>query len=151
MGIEIASELISANHDCAEQRLWRHVLLNAFEDTRITQSDRKSSIYKMEAHEWIVQENQDFEWICWQCGWDPIHVKEQYFKAVRSGLVTFNNRQIKWLQYYRLYQELRKEKDSTKRIPLRKKVEAARWAVFETTTALVKRFIVEQNLLGAHG
>ena len=65
--------------------------------------------------------------------------------------MTFNNRQIKWLQYYRLYQELRKEKDSTKRIPLRKKVEAARWAVFETTTALVKRFIVEQNLLGAHG
>ena len=110
MGIEIASELIAANHHCAEQRLWRHVLLNAFEDTRITQSDRKSSIYKMEAHEWIVKENEDFEWICWQCGWEPTHVKEQYFKAVRKGLVTFNHRQIKWLQYYKLYQDLKKRK-----------------------------------------
>jgi len=151
MGIEIASELIAANHHCAEQRLWRHVLLNAFEDTRITQSDRKSSIYKMEAHEWIVNENEDFEWICWQCGWEPTHVKEQYFKAVRKGVVTFNHRQIKWLQYYKLYQDLKKEKDSAKRLSLRKKVEATRQAVFETTTALVKRFIVEQNLLVANG
>ena len=151
MGINIATELISANHHCPEQRLWRHVLLNAFEDTRITQSDRKSSIYKMEAHEWIVKENEDFEWICWQCGWDPIHVKEQYFKAVRKGLVTFNNRQIQWLQYYRLYQDLKKEKDSLKRLTLRKKVEAARQVVFETTTALVQRFVVEHSLLTAHG
>ena len=151
MGIEIASELIASNHHCAEQRLWRHVLLNAFEDTRITQSDRKSSIYKMEAHEWIVQENKDFEWICWQCGWDPTHVKEQYFKAVRKGLVTFNKRQIKWIQYYRLYQDLKKEKDTAKRLSLRKKVEATRQAVFETTTALVKRVIVEHSLLAAKG
>ena len=151
MGIEIASELIASNHHCAEQRLRRHVLLNAFEDTRITQSDRKSSIYKMEAHEWIVNENQDFEWICWQCGWEPVHVKEQYFKAVRKGLVTFNKRQIKWIQYYRLYQDLKKEKDTAKRLSLRKKVEATRQAVFETTTALVQRFIVEHSLLVAKG
>ena len=49
MGIEIAESLISQNHYCPEQRLWRHVLLNAVEDTRILQSDRKSSIHKMEA------------------------------------------------------------------------------------------------------
>ena len=47
MGIEIAESLITQNHYCPEQRLWRHVLLNAVEDTRITQSDRKSSICKI--------------------------------------------------------------------------------------------------------
>ena len=83
MGIEIAESLITQNHYCPEQRLWRHVLLNAVEDTRITQSDRKSSICKMEAHDWITKENKDFTWICWQSGWDPEVVKEQYFKAVR--------------------------------------------------------------------
>ena len=70
---------------------------------------------------------------------------------MRKGVITFNHRQIKWLQYYRLYQELKNEKDISKRLPLRKKVEATRRAVFETTTALVQRFFVEQNLLTANG
>jgi hypothetical protein len=147
MGIEIAESLVSQNHHCPEQRLWRHVLLNAVEDTRIVQSDRKSSIYKMEAHEWITKENKDFNWICWQSGWDPELVKEQYFQAVRKGNITFTHRQLKWIEYYRLYLSLKKEADIQKRKTLRKQVEKLRHQVMETTTALVESLIVERNLI----
>ena len=147
MGIEIAHSLISASHHCPEQRLWRHVLLNAVEDTRITHSDRKSSIHKMAAHDWITKENQDFSWVCWQCGWDPEIVKEQYFRAVRKGVVTFTHRQIKWVEYYKLYLGLKKEPNTEKRRDLRKRVEKLRWDVVRTTTALIKMFVVEKNLL----
>jgi len=147
MGIEIAESLITQNHHCPEQRLWRHVLLNAVEDTRITQSDRKSSICKMEAHDWITKENKDFTWICWQSGWDPEVVKEQYFKAVRKGNIVFTKRQIKWVEYYKLYLDLKNEKDVEKRQKLRKQVDSLRKKVLNTTTAVVKMFIVEENLV----
>jgi len=146
MGIEIAESLISQNHYCPEQRLWRHVLLNAVEDTRITHSDRKSSICKMEAHDWITKENKDFNWICWQSGWDPEIVKEQYFKAVRKGNIVFTKRQIKWVEYYKLYLDLKNERDSEKRQKLRKRVDSLRKQVFLTTTAVVKMFKVEKSL-----
>jgi hypothetical protein len=147
MGIEIAESLISQNHYCPEQRLWRHVLLNAVEDTRILQSDRKSSIHKMEAHQWITKENKDFNWICWQSGWDPEIVKEQYFKAVRNGNITFTHRQLKWIEYYRLYLDLKKEANEDKRKALRKKVEKLRKQVLATTTAIVKNLTSKPNLL----
>ena len=49
MGIKVAQDLIEANHINQEQKLWRHVILNAFEDARLKTTDRKSSINKLEA------------------------------------------------------------------------------------------------------
>ena len=63
MGISISQDIIAQNHVSAAQRLWRHVLLNAFDDARLLQSDRKSSIYKMEAHQWIAEDTKDFQTI----------------------------------------------------------------------------------------
>ena len=103
MGIDIAKEVVAQNYQSADQRLWRHVLLNAFEDARLEQSDRKSSIYKMEAHEWIAADSKDFQTICWWSGWDPEEVRGRYMKAVKSGDVTFNDRQVKWIKYYKKY------------------------------------------------
>ena len=105
MGINIAKEVVAQNHSSADQRLWRHVLLNAFEDARLEQSDRKSSIYKMEAHEWIAADTKDFQTICWWSGWDPEEVRGRYMKAVKNGDVTFTDRQIKWIKYYKKYLE----------------------------------------------
>ena len=141
-----ADQLFASTLDCPEQRLWRHVLLNAVEDTRITQSDRKSSICKMEAHDWITKENKDFTWICWQSGWDPEVVKEHYFKAVKNGTIIFTKRQLKWVEYYKLYLNLKNEKDSDKRKLLRKRVDALRQTVLHTTTAVVKMFVIEKSL-----
>ena len=137
MGINIAKEVVAQNHSSADQRLCRHVLLNAFEDARLEQSDRKSSIYKMEAHEWIAADTKDFQTICWWSGWDPEEVRGRYMKAVKNGDVTFTDHQIKWIKYYKKYLELKKIPTKEERAPVRKALHKARLAVFDATTAMV--------------
>ena len=146
MGIDIAQDIVKQTHDSADQRLWRHVLLNAFEDARLLQSDRKSSIYKMEAHEWIAADSKDFQTICWWSGWDPEEVRNRYMKAVKNGDVTFNDRQVKWIKYYKKYLELKKLPTKEERAPVRKALDKARLAVFNATTALVSHLICTQQI-----
>ena len=52
MGTSIAADIVAENHVCNEQKLWRHVILNAFEDTKALMSaERKaSSSQKCDAH-----------------------------------------------------------------------------------------------------
>ena len=145
MGIDIAKEVVAQNYQSADQRLWRHVLLNAFEDARLEQSDRKSSIYKMEAHEWIAADSKDFQTICWWSGWDPEEVRGRYMKAVKKGDVTFNDRQVKWIKYYKKYLQLKKIPTKEERAPVRKALHKARAAVFMATTALVTDLTVFQQ------
>ena len=145
MGIDIAKEVVAQNYQSADQRLWRHVLLNAFEDARLEQSDRKSSIYKMEAHEWIAADSKDFQTICWWSGWDPEEVRGRYMKAVKNGGVTFNDRQVKWIKYYKKYLQLKKIPTKEERAPVRKALQKARAAVFMATTALVTDLTVFQQ------
>jgi len=145
MGIDIAKEVVAQNYQSADQRLWRHVLLNAFEDARLEQSDRKSSIYKMEAHEWIAADSKDFQTICWWSGWDPEEVRGRYMKAVKKGDVTFNDRQVKWIKYYKKYLQLKKIPTKEERAPVRKALQKAREAVFNATTTLVSNFIISQQ------
>jgi len=145
MGTDIARDLIHQNHQTPEQRLWRQVLVHAFEEARLPTSDRKSSIYKMEATQWIIQDHRDFKTICWWSGWDPEHVKAQYFKAVRNGEITFTDRQVKWVKYYKKYLAVKTNKNKDARKFLRKQLEEARAVVFMSTTALVSNFIVSQQ------
>tara|TARA_R110002020_G_scaffold128925_1_gene288864 strand:+ start:1094 stop:1564 length:471 start_codon:yes stop_codon:yes gene_type:complete len=145
MGIDIAQDIVKQTHDSADQRLWRHVLLNAFEDARLHQSDRKSSIYKMEAHEWISQDCKDFQTICWWSGWDPEEVRSRYFKAVKKGEITFNDRQVKWIKYYKKYLELKKIPTKEQRAPVRRALIIAREAVLNATSTLVSNFIISQQ------
>ena len=145
MGIDIAKEVVAQNYQSSDQRLWRHVLLNAFEDARLEQSDRKSSIYKMEAHEWIAADSKDFQTICWWSGWDPEDVRGRYMKAVKKGDVTFNDRQVKWIKYYKKYMQLKKIPTKEERAPVRKALQRAREAVFMATTALVTDLTVFQQ------
>jgi len=145
MGIDIAKEVVAQNYQSSDQRLWRHVLLNAFEDARLEQSDRKSSIYKMEAHEWIAADSKDFQTICWWSGWDPEDVRGRYMKAVKKGDVTFNDRQVKWIKYYKKYMQLKKIPTKEERAPVRKALQKAREAVFMATTALVTDLAVFQQ------
>ena len=84
MGTNIASDLIKENHQNNEQKLWRHVILNAMEDVRIKNTDRKSALTKIDAHEWI-SDSEEFDQICWWAGWDPEEIKTRYKKALRNS------------------------------------------------------------------
>ena len=145
MGINISKDIVAQNHASATQRLWRRVLLNAVEDAQLLQSDRKSSIYKMEAHEWIAKDDKDFQTICWWSGWDPEEVRTRYLKAVRRGDITFNDRQVKWIKYYKKYLELKKIPTKEQRAPVRRALHIARMAVFNATTTLVTDLTVLQQ------
>ena len=54
MGTEFAEISLNTNHIIAEQKLWRGVLFNALDETMIGGSDRKSSIYKIDSHNWSL-------------------------------------------------------------------------------------------------
>ena len=87
MGTKITADILSENHVNNEQKLWRHVILNAFEDCRIEAGDRKSALNKTDAHFWIAKSN-DFNQICWWAGWEPDDVRYRYYKALKK--VTLN-------------------------------------------------------------
>ena len=139
MGTELATDLVHNNHQDAEQKLWRHVILNALEDASVDLNDRKSAVNKFEAHNWIIKD-KDFERISWWAGWDPELVRQQYKKAVQNMTIKFTYKQVKWQKYYILYKKLQSEKDTAARVSLRKSVEAARKNVFNASNGKVKNF-----------
>ena len=139
MGTELATDLVHNNHQDAEQKLWRHVILNALEDASVDLNDRKSAVNKFEAHNWIIKD-KDFEKISWWAGWDPELVRQQYKKAVKNMTIKFTYKQVKWQKYYILYKKLQSEKDTAARVSLRKSVEIARKNVFNASNGKVKNF-----------
>ncbi|MDA0987483.1 MAG: hypothetical protein O3A55_07800 [Bacteroidetes bacterium] len=141
MGISIAADLINQTHVSNEQKLWRHVILIAMEDVRATTSDRKTSIFKFNAHHWILYD-KDFEIICWWANWDPEEVRFQYKKALSSLAIKFTYRQIAWKHYYDLYKKLKEAKQLDERKYLRQKVEEARRAVMNAKTVAVTTFFI---------
>ena len=141
MGINVSNDLIHENHVNQEQKLWRHVILNAFEDARLNSTDRKSSLNKLDAHDWI-NESKDFDQICWWAGWDPDEVRIRYRKALKNLDIQFNVKHIKWREYYVLYNELKLEADKDKRRELRKVVEKKRRDVFDCQSIVMTTFFI---------
>lgn len=142
MGIEFAQTILESKEIASEQRLWRGVLCNAIEDTMQGLSDRKTSIYKMEAHEWIISNESDFQHVCYWSGFEPDLIKEKYLKAVERGDIKFTEKQVNWIRYYRHYETYKKEKDKDKRKEYKKLADKWRSIVLSSTTALVSTIIV---------
>ena len=59
MGLKFARSVLDRNLE-PEQKLWRAVVVNAFDETLINQSDRKSSLIKITAHNWIIEARDNF-------------------------------------------------------------------------------------------
>ena len=136
MGIDIASDVLNDNHVCNEQKLWRHVILNAFEDVRILAGDRKSSLNKCDAHFWILT-SKDFEQICWWAGWTPDNVRYRYSKALKEGLIKFQRRHFLWHEYSKLFLRLKSEDDKEERKELRRQVENKRRQIMDADNVYV--------------
>jgi len=142
MGTEFATVTLKSDHILPEQKLWRGVLFNALEDSMLNASDRKSSIYKTQAHNWIVNKTDDFEKICYWGGYDPDNVKEKYSEAVLKGDIKFNSKQVAWAKYYKQYLIYKKSKDVESRQYHRKRLEWLRKEVKEATTALISMIVI---------
>ncbi len=137
MGINFATEMVQQNKP-NEVKLWRAVINNALGDATLNLSDRKSSIQKMDAHFWIVNNTEDFENVCYYADLEPENIRLQYLKAVKLGKIIFTDKQYKWKKYSDNYKKLRDEKDKEERKKLRKIVEYLRQLVFNSSNKPIK-------------
>jgi len=141
MGTSFASTLLETKDTLPEQMLWRGVLCNALEDSVCTMNDRKSSVYKFDAHEWIIAQDEDFETVCYWAGFSPEHVREKYIQAIKRGDIKFTHKQVAWNQYYTQYQKYRNCSEPESKKYHRKRLDTLRMAVFNATTALISNII----------
>lgn len=142
MGTEFATITLKSEHLQPEEKLWRGVLHNALDDTFTISSDRKSSINKTNAHNWIVNNADDFQQVCYWGGYDPDHVREKYCESYKTGKIKFNERQIAWAKYYKQYLIYKKCVDLESRKYHRKRLESLRNSVKDATTALISMVFV---------
>ena len=139
MGIKITSDIVAENHVCNEQKLWRHVILNAFEDTRVMSGERKASLNKCDAHFWIAR-SEHFEQICWWAGWEPDNVRYRYYKALQNGDIKFKRRHFLWHEYNKLFERLKIETNLDLRRELRRNVENKRRQIMDADNVYVDNF-----------
>ena len=137
IGINLARNILEQDELSPEAKLWRCVILNAFEDTFVKHSDRKNSLKKLTAHNWIISMCDDFTNVCICAELEPEIVKEAYVKALKDKNVRFTKRQLMWLKYDKLYNRMKDLSDKEKQRMIRKRVNALREEVFLTSTEYV--------------
>jgi predicted nucleotidyltransferase component of viral defense system len=137
MGINFATEMVKQDKP-NEVKLWRAVINNALGDVTLNLSDRKSSIQKMTAHDWIMQNSEDFQQVCYYADLEPSNIRLQYIRAIKKGKIIFTDRQVKWKKYYDNFQILKYEKDKEERKRLRKIVEYLRRLVSNSSNKSIK-------------
>ena len=118
--------------------MWRAVINNALGDVTINSSDRKSSLYKFAVHDWIIQNSDDFQQVCYYAELDPENIRRQYMRAIKLKKILFTDRQLKWKKYNDNYQKLKTIKCREERKKLRKIVEYLRQLVFKSTNKIIE-------------
>jgi hypothetical protein len=89
-----------------------------------------------------MNNEQDFQQVCYYADLEPSNVRLQYIRAIKKGKITFTDRQIKWKKYYDNFQILKYEKDKEERKRLRKIVEYLRLLVNQSTNKIINPFEV---------
>lgn len=142
MGTSFASVLLNTTEVPSEQKLWRGVLCNALEDASLEQNDRKSSIYKSQAHNWILAKSEDFATVCYWAGFTPEHINEKYTKAVQNLDITFTNKQVAWAKYYIQYNKYKNSKDPDSKKYHKVRMEQLRKNVIDATTYVITSIFI---------
>ena len=141
MGTSFAATMLSTQEIMAEEKLWRGVLCNALEDSCNNQNDRKSSVYKFDAHNWIINDDDDFQKVCYWAGFSPEHVKSKYIQAIEKKDIKFTEKQVAWRRYYVQYHKYRNCKEPESKKYHRKHLEHLRHAVDLCTTVFISNLV----------
>ena len=126
-----------------EHKLWRAVVINAFDDTMITLSDRKSSVQKIEAHNWILQESRDYREVCEWALLDPEEMKEHYIGALKRKVITFTKKQVRWAEYNRIYKALFCDINVDQKKLIRRRLDELRKEIHNTSTSYTDSIILQ--------
>ena len=139
---QISPEALDTPELKPEERLWRSVVVTALEDTLIEHSDRKHSIAKVKAHNWIIGNLSDFQDICCWANLESDVIISNYRKSLKKGMVTFNKRQVLWFKYDRVYQKLKENLSPVQKRHIRSQVKKMRYKIYQTpATTLSNVFI----------
>lgn len=141
MGLRFARGILSFDKLESEEKLWRSVVINAIEDCMIDHSDRKPSLIKIEAHNWIVSRTKDFDLVCTWGKLDPDDIEECYIKALRNLHMRFTLRQLKWFDYDKIYKKMLASSPPKKK-KLRKDLNDLREVVKNTPTTYISTIFV---------
>tara|TARA_R100001591_G_scaffold56357_1_gene66059 strand:+ start:204 stop:668 length:465 start_codon:yes stop_codon:yes gene_type:complete len=126
-----------------EHKLWRAVVINAFDDTMITLSDRKSSVQKIEAHNWILQESRDYREVCEWALLDPEEMKEHYISALKRKVISFTKKQVRWAEYNKIYKVLFCDVSVEQKKRVRRRLDELRKEIHDTATSYTDSIILE--------
>ena len=140
MGTSLATQLLQSDID-PETKLWRGVLCNAIEDAQQRSQERKPSIFKCDAHSWIMSNVTDFYQVCYYAGFEPQVVKERYKNAIMTGDIEFSPRNFAWKKYSLQFNKYRSCKDPESKAYHRKHLENLRAAVDRCTTVCISNLV----------
>ena len=141
IGLKFARSVLDKNLN-PEQKLWREVVINAFDETLIMQSDRKSSLIKISAHNWIIGGDKDFKQVCEWGTLDPEDMQDCYANALKKRQVSFSQRQIAWKEYDKLYKRMISEDNKFVRKIKRKEVDDFRKKVKSIPDILISTIVL---------
>ena len=142
MGLSFTRSVIDKKLN-SEHKLWRAVVINAFDDTMITLSDRKSSVQKIEAHNWILQESRDYREVCEWALLDPEEMKEHYISALKRKVIAFTKKQVRWAEYNKIYKVLFCDISVEQKKMIRRRLDELRREIHDTATSYTDSIILE--------
>jgi len=130
MGIRLATEFLK-EHTCSEERLWKAVVITAFEDCLNLASSKSESYRKQEAHRWFIEAGEDFENVCFMAGLDHLMVKNRYLHLYMKQVIKFTPAQKEWLKYRENYKVYRGAKNKEQRKLIRNNIERIKCKIIE--------------------
>jgi hypothetical protein len=130
LGMKLAADMLEETVP-QEQKLFRAILTLALEDVLSNSQGRHESVVKAEAHDWFVNDSEDYKNVCYMAGLDSDWVRERYVKALENGQVKFTMKQHLQVKYTRLYEDLRAAKDTGHRKLIQKEIDKLRKKIFK--------------------
>ena len=133
MGTKVATQVLFAENQPSEIKMWQAVVMTAFEDVTNNLSDKKSSIAKWDAFKWF-HDRDEFDTVCYLADFDADYVYERYLLAVDNEVIKFSQKQIAWARYSEVINQYNIETDKKKRSQLKKQLEIERQRVMNAST-----------------
>ena len=133
MGTKVATQVLFAENQPSEIKMWQAVVMTAFEDVTNNLSDKKSSIAKWDAFKWF-HDRDEFDTVCYLADFDADYVYERYLLAVDNEVIKFSQKQIAWARYSEVINQYNIETDKKKRSKLKKQLEIERQRVMNAST-----------------
>ena len=114
LGTNMTAEILKVNKS-SEQRLFQAIILQAFEDVLNVHGSKQESYFKEDAHDWFSKNSEEFQFVCWNAGFDPDIILDRYNSLLKNKKIIFTKLQMAWIEYRNLYKKYRAAKTPSER------------------------------------